>query len=294
MLYGADIWGFTDTKDKSLYRYMQSDILEKCHLKFLRYTLGVNKRALNVAVYGDSGRYPLILSAVLDYVKYWHRVANTDNKLLSNAYQHSVINNNTWYQNIKKLLHKINLTIESAAKQKLKMILNKILAYMQEEFKSGWKTELNNDTRKGSFGNKLRCYRTFKSTFKAEPYLFQCRNNSARKHMSRLRLSCHKLHIETGRYARGNDRLKPEERICKICSSGECEDEFHFLMKCEFYTARQHFLNKIAVICPAFSDLSDHNKFIFIMSTTEREIINIVCKYTAECFSLRKEGTPTV
>ena len=43
---------------------------------------------------------------------------------------------------------------------------------------------------------------------------------------TKLRLSNHKLAIETGRYSR--PFKKPAERICPICNI-EMEDEYHFL-----------------------------------------------------------------
>ena len=50
--------------------------------------------------------------------------------------------------------------------------------------------------------------------------------------MRKLRLSNHKLAIETGRYSR--PFKKPAERICSICKI-EMEDEYHFLNICPAY-----------------------------------------------------------
>jgi len=43
-------------------------------------------------------------------------------------------------------------------------------------------------------------------------------------HISCLRLSSHKLEIDTGRYY----GVTREKRICKCCTSGIKETEFHF------------------------------------------------------------------
>ena len=49
------------------------------------------------------------------------------------------------------------------------------------------------------------------------------------------------MRIETGRYERqvsenGNfEKLPAEKRICRICESGEVEDELHFMLKCNSY-----------------------------------------------------------
>ena len=38
----------------------------------------------------------------------------------------------------------------------------------------------------------------------------------------------HKLPIETGRYT----RIPRNERVCKMCNSGQLEDKFHFFFEC--------------------------------------------------------------
>ena len=50
--------------------------------------------------------------------------------------------------------------------------------------------------------------------------------------MTKLRLSNHRLAIETGRYMR--PYKKPNERICPLCKK-EAEDEKHFLVSCPGY-----------------------------------------------------------
>ena len=50
--------------------------------------------------------------------------------------------------------------------------------------------------------------------------------------MTKLRLSNHRLAIETGRYVR--PYKKPTERICPLCKK-EAEDEKHFLVSCLGY-----------------------------------------------------------
>ena len=54
--------------------------------------------------------------------------------------------------------------------------------------------------------------------------------------LTKLRLSNHKLAIETGRYSR--PFKKPAERICPICKI-EMEDEYHFLNICPAYQEKR-------------------------------------------------------
>ena len=77
--------------------------------------------------------------------------------------------------------------------------------------------------------NKLRTFRKFKPTNDYENYLTNVRNINHRVAITKLRLSNHKLAIETGRYVKPYQ--PPDQRICPLCKTG-IEDEEHFLMNC--------------------------------------------------------------
>ena len=50
--------------------------------------------------------------------------------------------------------------------------------------------------------------------------------------LSQLRMSSHRLCIETGRWHRPN-QTPISERICHVCST--LEDEYHFVLECSLY-----------------------------------------------------------
>ena len=77
---------------------------------------------------------------------------------------------------------------------------------------------------------RLHLYRTIKEEFKNEDYL-QLPRFEARKVITKIRCSDHSLEIEKGRHL----IIPREERICKICNSGEVENEHHFLIECQSY-----------------------------------------------------------
>ena len=79
---------------------------------------------------------------------------------------------------------------------------------------------------------KLRTFRKFKLTHDYENYLTNVRNINHRVAITKLRLSNHKLAIETGRYVKPYQ--SPDQRICPLCKTG-LEDEEHFLMNCIAY-----------------------------------------------------------
>ena len=86
--------------------------------------------------------------------------------------------------------------------------------------------------RTGINKNKLRTFRKFKLTHDYENYLTNVRNINHRVAITKLRLSNHKLAIETGRYVKPYQ--PPDQRICPLCKTG-LEDEEHFLMNCIAY-----------------------------------------------------------
>ena len=76
---------------------------------------------------------------------------------------------------------------------------------------------------------KLRTYITFKSNFGREKYLSVLKKSfEQRRCLTELRISCHQLKIETGRY---QSTLLPD-RKCKRSPRGEVEDEYHFVFHC--------------------------------------------------------------
>jgi hypothetical protein len=68
---------------------------------------------------------------------------------------------------------------------------------------------------------KLITYLKVKTNFGYENYLSTITNFEQRRRLSKLRISAHKLQIEIGRY-----------RIFCRCTSGQVEDEIHYLLHC--------------------------------------------------------------
>ncbi len=197
--------------------------------------------------------------------------------------------NSKWCKDITKLLRLINFNVKQAAKRSISEITSRIRNVMKDEFTKGWKQYLNNDKRSDtSMGNKLRCYRTFKTDFCTEKYLLDCKNYTFRSNICRLRISCHKLFIETGKYLPKKARLKPEERICKFCNSGEVEDELHFLLRCNLYSdERSYLLCKISDLYKNFNELSDVMKFRVLLNSENKEIMWALGHYITSSFKKR-------
>jgi len=81
-------------------------------------------------------------------------------------------------------------------------------------------------------------YNHIKTDFSYEIYLDKVTSPALRRHITQIRTSGHTLRIKTGRY--GQQRLGRFERRCQVCGSGDIEDEFHFVFKCEAYADKRH------------------------------------------------------
>ena len=291
LMYGSEIWGDSlFVKNDNMYNALKNDIIEKCHLKFCRFVIGVGKKAPNLGIYGDSGRYPITVSSAISFVKYWHRISNMNdvtNSLLVSTYEEIKLNLDkySWFKNVSNMTEFISENV-STCKANLSAVCNKLRESLKTVFIRGWKNELLSDNRKQGYGNKLRTYRAFKSEFKLERYLLECNNVSHRKNFARFRLSAHRLNIESMRYCK--PRILPEDRVCTNCNLSVCEDEFHFLMKCDKYKVlRKDLFEKMNATFNYFNTLTDERKFIWLCANKHSFVIEAVTNFLYSSMKIR-------
>jgi hypothetical protein len=85
-------------------------------------------------------------------------------------------------------------------------------------------SELSNSSRAVSYN--LFC------KFESQPYLNDVTIDKFRFSLCRLRVSSHRLEIESGRWHKP-ESIPVQERKCQHCNV--LEDEFHFLFECSLY-----------------------------------------------------------
>ena len=95
---------------------------------------------------------------------------------------------------------KLNLERQDLSLPKMKFV-HKVKVLLKDAFINKWTHDLYDDTRKNTMGNKLRTYRLFKNNFRMEQYLLVIKSAKLKKNLTQLRVSSHKLHIETGRHS---------------------------------------------------------------------------------------------
>ena len=102
--YGSDIWCTGDDVND----------LEKIHLKFIKSTLWVRKQTPTPAIYGDTGRFPLIIRQHIKAVKYWCRILKlSQSHPVRNAYNMLLeldgIGFTNWCSRIRSILQRTGL-----------------------------------------------------------------------------------------------------------------------------------------------------------------------------------------
>ena len=134
--------------------------------------------------------------------------------------------------------------------------------------------------------SKLRSYALFKSSLTIENYLICSSDLDRRREFTRLRISAHRLRIETGRHT----RTPVEARICTQCDLQGIKDERHFVLHCTKYTDQRTELFKKLNDFTFFNQMSDEERFVYLMGydNGDTEIFGIVSEFISKCFHLRE------
>ena len=118
-----------------------------------------------------------------------------------------------------------------------------------------------------------------------ESYLYHS-DLELRSALCRIRISAHSLKIERGRYK----KLSVDERTCNHCSGKAVEDELHFICQCSHYSYERNkpFL-KISKTYPSFYHLTDQQKSIFLLKSSNSFIYESVGQFIFHCLRKRSQ-----
>ena len=248
--YGVEVWissssgikafaSTTDNTKQSPLTGIAADPFERMHLAILKWTLGVGKSTSNAAVWGDCGRTPIVVRYVKQVADFHNRLARLELEDSPALARHAFVEQKKldlgWFRALESMLMILD-------KNKLEhQLYNPLLCQERahNRFIKLWETERQSN-------KKLTFYNKVKGAFEQEPYL-TLPSRTGSNLVARIRMSGHKLNVETGRY--GSRTGSQHHRICEFCSEKSMmelfvnlpcvdpiiEDEEHFLRTCPRY-----------------------------------------------------------
>ena len=159
--------------------------------------------------------------------------------------------------------------------------IDKLKDRLRSRYRDFWRQSLDKPSNTG----KLSTYTTFKKHFQFENHL-NIHNLNYRKALTDMRISTHKLNIETGRHTK--PKTPREKRLCTLCDNKHIEDEMHVMLNCRKYKSeRDSLYESVRKSCKNFDELSEDQKFFYLM-TAENDIALAVGKYCHLVFEIRK------
>lgn len=185
------------------------DPFESIHLSFIKWVLGIHKKATNLACWSEVGRPPLGIKITTQFYEYCIRATLApDSSLLFHTMKEQQANDLKLFQKFQQLNitfstnPKSNLETETAPSRTLKKGLMTM-------FTAIWDGALTQS-------RKLNVLRSIKDKWEPEYYI-QSLPLHLRQNITRLRTSAHRLPIETGRYER--PVIPQNERFCTVCTN---------------------------------------------------------------------------
>ena len=267
--YGSEICGFNKTQS-----------FERLHLKYCKRILKVPLNSSNCAVYGELERYPLYISRYCKIIKYWCKVAHSNNIIVKTLYKLAVddylLGYSNWVSRVKKLLDDFGfsdmfLNVNSST-EFIKLFTKNFKLRLIDCFQQEWFGKINTSSI-------LDEYKLFKLNFNYENYLDIIPHN-LRHFVTKIRISAHSLRIHSGRF--GVNRLPRNERICLYCNLDDIEDTYHFVCICPRYNyLRGKYLKRNIFVRPSVY------KFYELLNSHEKAELCNLALFLKEAFTAR-------
>jgi hypothetical protein len=276
--YASEIWSSGKKCDR----------IERAQVRFLKLILGVKNSTCTIALYGEMGRFPIVLRHKVKLIKYWLRIqALPDSALVKQMYimlkNLDDIGFKTWATNVKDVLCEYGFEHywyqDSIPKSDIQVYVTKFKECVFTKFVSSWNAESHKY-------DSLRTFIQYKTEFRMESYLLNITDWKIRKIISQFRLNSHILNIEKGRHTKPKT---PEcQRLCVLCHQCKVENEYHAMIECVFYAdLRKTFFSVLKQHDP---NILHGNVFNNIMKSKDSKVQFGLGKFLQKLFKKRQNG----
>ena len=269
--------------------------------------LSVHKKTTRLAVLGELGRYPIFINSLAQCLNYKlsmqsrRSTVSMMDHVMTEMEDMAMTGQDCWLTRVRQFEGLLNIPRHLKFNKTSGKHLTSIL---KSKFDRHWIDKINEIKTAGTDTtdhNKLRTYKTLKSSFTREPYIALVRNRNQRSNLTRLRVSAHNLAIESGRKTRPVTPI--EQRICLYCKpettnqpttgqpqTSSLDTEFHFLVQCQYFAIKRNCLfGKMSSIVQGFNNLSDELKFVKLMTPTSPKATKLVNKFIKTMVEIRNK-----
>ena len=272
LLYCSEIWGIFGWKKNEAscikqYILNSKHKFESLHTMMCKNALGVSKHTSDLMSKSELGRYPIISNIIKNTYTYWQHILHSkSNSLLHQTHAHlsknvtKHVNFQSRFYALLKVLNSTNL-FHICIPTDTKRYSNILKAEYNKLYEQHFFSTIN------SKGGRFELYSKVKKVYKFESYL-NLHKNDLRRHITKIRTSCHSLPIENLR----KSKIERDKRYCKLCSDNQIGSEEHTLVHCKneiLNKIRLELFNKIYYYCNQWLDLPDKTKFIYLMSAVD-------------------------
>ena len=212
-------------------------------------------------------------------IKYWFKVLDMNNtRFVKKCYNMMILDDrngmSNWASSIRTCLQSLGFGYvwENPGAINANHFMNRFVNRLKDIFLQKWHQSINANV-------KLEFYVMYKSHFEYELYLDVLDIRKFRFAYVNFKTSCHDLEIERGRYR----NIPRHERLCKLCDKDVVEDEYHFLLCCEFYKDL-----RCVYIPEKYRSPCTMHKFKILMSTRNENLIRNIATYLFHAFNVRK------
>jgi hypothetical protein len=211
---------------------------------------------------------------------------NNPNKLLKSAATYA-ITHNTDFNNICKHIKsetQIRVQTDTTTKYEMKVIRKNVFKDLKDKYISKWIETMaqSKDSR-----SKIT-YKQLQKEYKLQPYIENIRTVPHKICISKLRLGCHWLRIQTGKYENNGGPIPVEERFCQQCLNNQIEDEKHLVLHCKsLEDIRKTYFESITQKDPSFLLLNDDDRAEYLLQANEANSCKEVGLYIFNIFKRR-------
>ena len=274
LLYACEIWG---PELLSYKTHFYKSTIEQVHIKFCKQTLKVPWYTENTACRVELGRYLLSIDIKSSIFNYWQRLKHScNNVLLSEAFQYAKTSTTLFDVVINEEITRGHQVTEPITRHHIKNGQLTIRKTLRNQYSQNW---LETQNSSPSTSREKFTHKEVKKSYEFENCLKTVTNLAHRISLTKLRLGCHALRIQTRKYENRGVSIPVEQRPCLVCKQNWVEDEKHFLMYCQGFTTIRHELcSHISKIDVSYIHLSENERTKYLLRADNKNTLKIVRK----------------